>query len=74
MKTIKSSEVASYLFCPVCWWNERINGVKITKVMSRGESYHNIIAENQSKAKLLYVCMVIVAIVGLVLIIYRFLR
>ncbi|MBI2649936.1 hypothetical protein HYX04_01340 [Candidatus Woesearchaeota archaeon] len=73
MKTIKSSEIASYLFCSVCWWTERMNGVKITKAISKGEKYHNLIAENQSKARFLYVCMIIMIVVVITLIVYRFL-
>lgn len=73
MKTIKSSEIASYLFCPVCWWTERMKGVKITKAMSKGEKYHNLIAENQSKARFLYVSMVIIIVIAIALVIYRFL-
>ena len=74
MKTIKSSEIASYIFCPVCWWTERTKGVKITKVISKGEKYHNIISENQSKARFLYVGMITIIIVIIALIILRFLE
>ena len=35
MKTIKSSEIASYLFCPVSWWIGITKGVKITTIMRR---------------------------------------
>ena len=73
MKTIKSSEIASYIFCPVCWWTERTKGVKITKAISKGEKYHNIISENQSKARFLYVGMITLLIVIIALIILRFL-
>ena len=73
MKTIKSSDIASYLFCPVSWWIGITKGVKITKLMSKGEKYHNIISKNQPKARFLYVCMIIIAVVIIALIIYRFL-
>lgn len=73
MKTIKSSEIASYIFCPVCWWTERTKGVKISKAISKGEKYHNLISENQSKARFLYVGMIILIIVITSLIIFRFL-
>ncbi len=73
MKTLKSSEIASYLFCPVCWWNERITGVKITKAISKGEEYHNAIAEKQSKARFLYFCIKITISIITALIVYRFL-
>lgn len=73
MKTLKSSEIASYLFCPVCWWSERINGIKITKAISKGEQYHSFIAENQSKARFLYICIIITLVVAISLIVYRFL-
>jgi len=73
MKIIKSSEVASYIFCPVCWWTERINGVKITKAISKGENYHNFISENQLKARFLYAGMMVLIIVIINLVIFRFL-
>ena len=72
MKTLKSSEIASYIFCPLCWWIERTKGVQITKAISKGEKYHNLIAENQSKARFLYVCIKILIIIVIFLIIYRF--
>ena len=74
MKTIKSSEIASYVFCPVCWWNERINGVKITNAIIKGEKYHILISENQSKARILYIFIGIVTAAIIFLIIYRFLK
>jgi len=73
MKTIKSSEIASYLFCPVCWWTERTKGVTITEKISKGEQYHNLIAENRSKARFLYIGIVIIIFIILILIAYRFL-
>lgn len=73
MKTIKSSEIASYIFCPVCWWVERTKGVKITKAISKGEQYHNLISKNQSKARFLYFGLIIIIIVIITLIILRFL-
>ena len=73
MKTIKSSEIASYLFCPVCWWTERTKGVTITEKISKGEQYHNIIAENQSKARLLYIGIIIIIFIIISLSTYRFL-
>lgn len=73
MKIIKSSEIASYLFCPVSWWIGRTKGVKITKAMVKGEKHHTVIAKNQSKAKFLYVGMVVVAMVMIALVMYRFL-
>jgi len=63
MKTIKSSEIASYIFCPVCWWNERTKGVKITKKMMIGEKHHKTVSENQSKAKFLYVFIIIFIVI-----------
>ena len=38
-----------------------------------GEKYHNLIAENQSKARFLYVCMIIAIVIAIILIVYRFL-
>ena len=73
MKNLKSSEISSYLFCPVSWWIGRTKGVKITKVMSKGEKYHNLVSENQPKARFLYVCMSVVTVISIALIIYRFL-
>ncbi len=73
MKTIKSSEIASYLFCPVCWWTERTKGVIITKKISKGENYHNLIAENQSKARFLYIGIIIIIFIIISLGTYRFL-
>ena len=73
MKTIKSSEIASYIFCPVCWWTERMNGIKITKAISKGEKYHNLISENKLKSRFLYIGIIIFIIVIITLIIFRFL-
>lgn len=73
MKIIKSSEISSYLFCPVSWWIGKTKGVKITKAMTKGEKHHKHISENQSKASFLYVCMVILIIIIISLLIYRFL-
>ncbi len=73
MKIIKSSEIAGYLFCPVSWWIGKTKGAKVTKAMGEGEKHHILISENQSKAKLLYVCMIIISVVIIAFIIYRFL-
>jgi len=73
MKIIKSSEIASYLFCPVSWWIGKTKGVKITKTMTEGEKHHILISENQSKANFLYVCMMITIVIIIALLIYRFL-
>jgi CRISPR/Cas system-associated exonuclease Cas4 (RecB family) len=73
MKIIKSSEIASYLFCPVSWWLGITKGVKITKAMKKGEKHHVFIAENQSKARYIFICIIITIIVILALLIYRFL-
>ena len=73
MKTLKSSEIASYIFCPVCWWTERNKGVTITEKISKGEQYHNLIAENQSKARFLYIGIVIIIFIIISLSTYRFL-
>lgn len=74
MKIIKSSEIASYLFCPVSWWIGCTKGVKVTKSMKVGEKHHQIISENQPKARFLHICLTVVAIIVVALIIYRFLR
>lgn len=74
MNIIKSSEIASYLFCPVCWWIERIKGVKITKAISKGEKYHNFISENQLEARYLYLSIRIIIIIIIILVIFRFLE
>ena len=73
MKIIKSSDIANYLFCPVSWWIGITKGVKITKKMNIGEKHHIIIAENQPKARFLYVCITITIVIVIALIIYRFL-
>lgn len=73
MGPIKSSEIASYLFCHVSWWIGKTKGVKITKLMDKGEKHHKIISKNQSKAKFFYICIIILIIVILFLITYRFL-
>ena len=73
MKTIKSSEIASYLFCPVCWWTGRTKGVKITEAISKGEKYHNVVSQNQENARILYICIIIIIIIAIPIIIYRFL-
>jgi CRISPR/Cas system-associated exonuclease Cas4 (RecB family) len=73
MKIIKSSDIANYLFCPVSWWIGITKGVKITKTMNKGEKHHVIIAENQPRARFLYICMTITVVIIIALIIYRFL-
>jgi len=73
MKTLKSSEIASYIFCQVCWWTERTKGIAITKAISKGEQYHNAIAENQSTARFLYTSIMILILVIVMLVLYRFL-
>ena len=73
MKTIKSSDISSYLFCPVSWWIGITKGVKITKVMSKGENHHNLISKNQPKARFLHVCMTLLIAIIIALFIYRFL-
>jgi len=74
MKIIKSSEIASYLFCPVSWWLGITKGVKITKKMDEGEKHHNLISKSQGKAKFLYILMMIVIVIIIALVMYRFLR
>lgn len=73
MKMIKSSDISNYIFCPVSWWIGITKGVKITKTMSIGEKHHTIIAENQPKARFLYVCTIITIVIIIALIAYRFL-
>ena len=73
MKIIKSSEISSYLFCPVSWWIGRKEGIKTTKEMIVGAKHHKTVSENQSKAKLLYISAVIASIIIIFLLIYRFL-
>ena len=74
MKTIKSSEISNYLFCPVSWWLGITKGVKVTKAMNKGEKHHIFISENQPKARYIYICIITtIIIIILALIIYRFL-
>ncbi len=73
MKTIKSSEIANYLFCPVSWWIGITKGGKITKAMIKGENYHINIAKNQPKARFIYICITIITVIILALAAYRFL-
>lgn len=73
MKTIKSSEIASYLFCPVSWWIGITKGVKITKVMSKGKEHHTLVSENQPRARVLHICKIITIIIIIALIIWRLL-
>ncbi|MCK4521092.1 MAG: hypothetical protein KAU20_00840 [Nanoarchaeota archaeon] len=73
MKIIKSSEIASYLFCPVSWWIGITKGVKITKKMIIGEKHHKTISENQTKANFLYIFIIIAVIIIISLLLYRFL-
>ena len=70
MKPIKSSEIASYVFCPVSWWKGVNEGVKITPAITKGVEHHSVIAENESSAKFLYVAMVVVGVVFLLVILY----
>ena len=73
MKIVKSSEIASYIFCPVCWWNKRTKGLKITESIKKGVEHHAFISKNQSKAKFFHVFRIIVLFILVVLIIWRFL-
>jgi len=73
MKIIKSSEIASYLFCPVGWWIGKTKGVKITKSMSEGEEYHKLISENQSKARFLHICITMIILIIISLVMWRLL-
>ncbi len=73
MKPIKSSEIASYLFCPVSWWIGITEGIKITKPMIKGEKHHTSVSKNQPKAKFFYVGMIVSVIILLIFIMYRFL-
>lgn len=73
MKIIKSSEIASYVFCPASWWIGRTKGVKFTKSMQAGERHHQAISENQPKARVLHICLTVTVIIVVALIIYRFL-
>jgi len=74
MTIIKSSEIASYLFCPVSWWIGITKGVKITKAMKRGEKFHKTVAENQPIAKIIYACMIILLIIAISLILFKAIR
>ena len=71
MTVIKSSEIASYLFCPVSWYLGRTKGVKITKAMDQGEKFHKTVAENQPTAKIIYTCMIIISILLISLILFK---
>jgi len=73
MKTLKSSEISNYLFCPVSWWIGKTKGLKITRPMSEGERYHKLVSENQPKARFLRVCIILFVIMIIAFIIYRFL-
>tara|TARA_B100000315_G_C14110922_1_gene378116 strand:+ start:67 stop:291 length:225 start_codon:yes stop_codon:yes gene_type:complete len=74
MRILKSSEISSYLFCPISWWLERTKGVKITKAMVKGEKHHKTISKNQPRAKLIYVLMAIVLAIIILMLLFRFLR
>lgn len=73
MEIIKSSEIASYLFCPVSWWIGKTKGVKITKSIGEGEEYHKLVSENQSKARFLHICSIIIILIIIALIMWRLL-
>lgn len=73
MKPIKSSEIASYLFCPVSWWLGITKGVKMTTAMERGERHHEIISRNQPAARGIYIAIIIIVILILAFIAYWFL-
>ncbi|MFH1506463.1 MAG: hypothetical protein ABIE94_05775 [archaeon] len=73
MKTIKSSDISNYLFCPVSWWLGITKGVKVTKAMNKGEKHHVLVSKNQPKARLIYIGMTIIIVFIIALIIYRFL-
>lgn len=63
MKPIRSSEISSYLFCPVCWWIGITEGVKITSAMVEGEKHHKHVAENTTKAGALYACIIVITFI-----------
>lgn len=72
MKKIKSSDIANYIFCPASWWIGITEGVKITKTMSKEEKNHQFITKNQTKIKLIHMCIIIIIGIITALIIYRF--
>ncbi|MBW2976688.1 hypothetical protein KY347_04540 [Candidatus Woesearchaeota archaeon] len=73
MRTIKSSEIANYLFCPVSWWIGKTKGVKITQVINEGKRHHTLVSENQPKARFVYVCIIISIALLTTLVVCRFL-
>jgi len=68
---IRSSEIASYLYCPVSWWIGLTKGVKVTSVMKKGEKHHETVSKNSSKAKFLYISIILAIMVILILILFR---
>ena len=73
MKIIKASEISSYLYCPVCWWIGKTEGVKITKAIVEGEKHHQHIAKYTGTASKSYAALIIISILILFFITMRFL-
>ncbi len=74
MKIIRSSDIANYLFCPVSWWLGITKGVKVTKLMLKGEKHHKLVSEKHQTAMFLYSLIIIVIFMIIALILYWFLR
>ena len=71
MKIIRSSEVANYVYCPLCWWKSIKEGVKVTPKMREGEKFHQQIAARRSKARFLHASIILIMAVFIFLVIFR---
>ncbi len=72
MKIITSSEIASYVYCPGCWWKAKTEGVKITAKIQEGKKFHQQVSANQSRARFLHISVSVILIILLFLIVWRF--
>jgi len=72
MKILTSSEIANYVYCPGCWWKAKTEGVKVTAKMQAGKKFHEQISTNQPKARFLHISIIVVLILLIFLIMWRF--
>ncbi len=71
---IKSSEISSYLYCPVSWWLTRTQGFKKTDASEQGVKHHELTAKNQKVYKNLKMVINVLIVVIVLLIVYWWLN
>ncbi|MBI2146564.1 hypothetical protein HYU22_04450 [Candidatus Woesearchaeota archaeon] len=72
MKIVTSSEIARYVYCPRCWWKAKTEGVKVTAKMQEGNKFHQHLSANQPRARFLHISIIVVAILLIFFIMWRF--